>query len=234
MNVVDKIITALRGGVSEAGEAIVDAQALRILDQEIRDADSELKRSRDSLASIIARQKLAEEKAARLRGTIEEHEGYARKALAQDDEPLALEVAARIARLETELAGEDEAARGFAASADELRAAIRGAEDDLRHMKQQVDVVRATEAVQRAQESVSERHGGTNAKLRTAMDSLERIKERQALRAASGRAARELADEAVGCQSSGGQSLDARLEAAGIKPADSSADAVLARLKKRD
>lgn len=229
MNVVNKIITALRGGMNEAGEAIVDAQALRILDQEIRDADAELKRSRDALASIIARQKLAEEKVARLRAAVEEHEGYALRALEQDDESLARDVAARIAALETELGAEEETARGFAASADELRATIRGAESDLSHMKRQVDVVRATEAVQRAQESVSERHGGNNAKLRTAMDSLERIRERQALRAASSRAAREVAGEAA----DDGRSLDERLEAAGIKPAGASADAVLARLKQR-
>ena len=227
MNVVSKIITALRGGVTEAGEAVVDTQALRILDQEIRDADAELKQSRDGLASIIARQKLAEEKVARLKGSIEEHEGYALKALEQGDESLALDVAAKIASFEGTLAGEEESAHGFAASADELRAAIRGAESDVRHMKQQVDVVRATENVQRAQAAVSERHGGANTKLRTAMDSLERIKERQSLRAAQVAAARELGGERDG------RSLDARLEAAGIKPADASADAVLARLKRR-
>ena len=87
--------------------------------------------------------------------------------------------------------------------------------------------MRATEAVQRAQESVTERHGGGNARLRTAMDSLERIKERQALRAATTRAARETAGEATDARS-----LEARLEAAGIKPADASADAVLERLKR--
>ena len=35
-----KLFTALRGGASEVGESIVDQQALRILDQEIRDADT--------------------------------------------------------------------------------------------------------------------------------------------------------------------------------------------------
>ena len=41
-----KLFTALRGGANEVGEAIVDQQALRILDQEIRDADSALSNAR--------------------------------------------------------------------------------------------------------------------------------------------------------------------------------------------
>ena len=66
MNVWAKMITALRGGVNEAGEAIIDTQALRILDQELRDASEELRQSKDSLAAIIAREKLSAEKAERM------------------------------------------------------------------------------------------------------------------------------------------------------------------------
>ena len=63
MNVWAKVITALRGGVNEAGEAIVDTQALRILDQEVRDAAAELNESKSALADILAREKLSRKKA---------------------------------------------------------------------------------------------------------------------------------------------------------------------------
>ncbi|WP_423787395.1 PspA/IM30 family protein, partial [Klebsiella pneumoniae] len=53
MTVWSKLLSALRGGANEVGEAIVDSQALRILDQEIRDADVELRKSREALASIM-------------------------------------------------------------------------------------------------------------------------------------------------------------------------------------
>ena len=55
---------------NEAGVAIVDAQALRILDQEVRDAEEELKNSRDSLAEMMARQKVAEQKCTTLNNKI--------------------------------------------------------------------------------------------------------------------------------------------------------------------
>ena len=50
MAIFSKLVTALRGGINDAGEAIIDTQALRILDQEIRDADVELKQAKESLA----------------------------------------------------------------------------------------------------------------------------------------------------------------------------------------
>jgi phage shock protein A len=228
MNVWAKMITALRGGVNEAGEAIIDTQALRILDQELRDASEELRQSKDSLAAIIAREKLSAEKAERLATKIEEHEGYAMKALDKSDDTLAREIAEKIALLETQRATEEDAGAGFGSSANDLRSAIQAAERDIERMKQQIDTVKATDSVQRAQAAVSERHSGSNSKLRTAMDSLERIKERQDLRSAQMSAAREIA------QDTGDQSLDNRMEEAGIKTQTKSADEVLERLRQRN
>ncbi|MGH1439329.1 MAG: PspA/IM30 family protein [Cellvibrionaceae bacterium] len=227
MNIWAKMMTALRGGVNEAGEAIVDSQALRILDQEIRDASEELKQSKDSLAAIIAREKLAKEKSNNLNKQIEENEGYAIKALEQGNDALAQEVAEKIANLENQLTTEAASAASFAESASNLRSAISQAESNLRRLKQQVDTVKATDNVQRAQETVAERHSGSNSKLRTAMDSLERIKEKQALKAATMSAASELAND------SSDASLASKLEEAGITSSSKSASDILERLKNK-
>ncbi len=227
MNIWAKMMTALRGGVNEAGEAIVDSQALRILDQEVRDASEELKQSKDSLAEIMARQKLSEEKCANLKKQIEEHEGYAIKALEKDDNALAHEVAEKIADFENQLAQEKESTVGFESSANNLRTAIKQTERNLKRIKQQVDTVKATENVQRAQTAVAERHSGSHSKMRTAMDSLERIKEKQALKSAQMSAASELAEE------TSDTSLQTKLEEAGIAPSGKSADDILERLKNK-
>ncbi|UTA48052.1 PspA/IM30 family protein [Simiduia sp. 21SJ11W-1] len=225
MNIWAKMMTALKGGINEAGEAVVDSQALRILDQELRDASEALKQSKDSLAEIIAREKLARQKGKDLSAKIEEHEGYALKALEKGDEPLAQEVAIKIADLENQLAQEQEAEADFKANADKLRQVIAQTEMNLKRMKQQVDTVKATENVQRAQAAVAERHSGSHSKMRTAMDSLERIKEKQALKAAQMAAAEEMSE------SSADASLQEKLEKAGIAGSAKSADDVLARLK---
>lgn len=220
-------MTALRGGVSEAGEAIVDGQALRILDQEVRDASLALKDSKDSLTEIMARQKVAEQKCSELKKKIDDHEGYAIKALDKGDEKLAHEVAEKIADLENNFIQETEAEVAFTASASKIRTAIKQTERNLKRLKQQVDTVKATENVQRAQAAVAERHSGSHSKMRTAMDSLERIKEKQVLKSAQMSAASELAEETSDA------SLQTKLEEAGIASSTNSAESILERLKNK-
>lgn len=227
MNLWSKMITALRGGMNEAGEAVVDTQALRILDQEVRDASNELKLSKESLVSIIAQQKVAEQKANSLNESIKEYEGYAIQALNKNDEALALEVAEKIADLENQLVSEAESVTGFSASANNLKAAIASADNNIKRLKQQIDTVKATESVQRAQEAVSQRYAGSNSKLQTAMDSLERIKQKQELTAAKLEAASELHAD------TGEQSLQDKLQKAGIAPQGQQASNVLERLKNK-
>lgn len=227
MNLWSKMLTALRGGMNEAGEAVVDAQALRILDQEVRDAASELKLSKESLVAIIAQQKVAEQKVVALKESITEYEGYAIQALNKDDEVLALEVAEKIAGLENQLATEAESVTGFSESSTNLKSAIASADNNIKRLKQQIDTVKATESVQRAQESVSQRYAGSNTKLQTAMDSLERIKEKQVLNAAKLQASEELNADV------GDQSLQGKLEKAGIAPQGQQASLVLERLKNK-
>ncbi|MBU3057656.1 PspA/IM30 family protein [Pseudomonas indica] len=228
MNVWSKLLTALRGGVNEMGETLVGSQVLRVLDQEIRDADLELRKSKEALAEIMAKQKLASERVGKGETKVAEYEQYALKALEAGNEALAKEVAEKIAVLETELANEREQAEGFAASVAQLRKAVTQAEGNIKRLKQQVDTVKATESVQKAQMAVAQRYGGSQAKLHTAVESLERIKQKQAERAAKMEASAELAE-----MSSAEDALESKLRAAGIVPETTSADSVLARLKEK-
>ena len=225
MNIWGKIATAVRGGVNEAGEAIADSQALRILDQEIRDADNELIRSKESVTGIIAKRKLADKKVESLKASIKEYEGYAMQALDKSDESLATEIAGKIAGLEAELAGEEGLAKSFADSEAQLRRAVSQTEANVKRLKQQVDTVKATEKVQRAQAAVAARHTGADSSMRSAVDSLERLKTKQAERAARFEAAGELA------RSTEEVSLDDKLKAAGIVDGGAKGDDVLARLR---
>jgi len=225
MSIWAKVATAVRGGVSEAGEAIVDNQVLRILDQEIRDADNDIGKSKDALTGIIAKRKLADKKVESLKSSLTEYEGYAMQALDKGDETLATEIAEKIAGFETELLAEDGLATSFAGSESQLRKAVSQTEANLKRLKQQVDTVKATEKVQKAQAAVAARHSGAGSSMRNAIDSLERLKTKQAERAARFEAASELAG------STEEVSLDDKLKAAGIVGGGASGGDVLARLK---
>ena len=227
MSVWSKIVTALRGSANEVGEAIADTQALRILDQEIRDAEEELKNSRDSLAEMMARQKVAEQKCAELNAKITEFEDYAIKALEKNDESLALDLSEKIADLVKQLNTEQNACNNFTRDSDELRIAIKQADQNIKQLKHDVHTVKATENVQRTQAASSQQHSDSNSRLSTAMSSLERIKEKQALKNARFIAEQELAEDLSE------DSLNNRLEAAGIVSESESGDAVLGRLKNK-
>lgn len=222
-----RLVTAVRGGVNELGEAIADTQALRILDQEIRDNDAELHRVRAALAETMARYKVAQEHLAAANAKLDEYEGYALKALKAGEDALLREIAAKIALLEIERDGHASQASGYADGIAHLRKVATQYETNIKRLKQQVDTVRATESVQRAQVAVAQRREGSDVRVRTALDSLERIKRRQAERSAQLEAAEAIAGDPHD------DALDAKLRQAGIIADDDRAEAVLARLKQK-
>jgi len=91
MGIFSKIITAIRGGATEVGEAIVDSQAMRILDQEIRDAGEDLRLAKDELTKLMAKRKLADEDVRTLGSKVGEYEGYLGQVLAREAPEAALE-----------------------------------------------------------------------------------------------------------------------------------------------
>lgn len=222
-----RLVTAVRGGVTGLGEAIADSQALRILDEEIRDNDAELRRVRTTLAETMARCKVAQERLAAANAKLAEYEGYALKALKSGEDALAREVAGHIALLEIERDGHARQVCEHTEGIAQLRKVAAQFEATIGRLKQQVDTVRATETVQRAQAAMASRRRDADGRVRTALDSLERVKRRQAERGVKLDADR-IED--------GGEldaSLEARLRRAGIIAEEDRAEAVLSRLKDR-
>ena len=222
---LSKIMTALRGKANETGQAVVDSQALRILDQEIRDSENHLSQSKTELTRLMGQRQLNSNKADTLESKIAELEKSAEAALDKGEEALAVEVAERMVALQDDLEAERAIVSEYDASIEKLRSAIRGTDNQLRQLKQQVSVVKATESAQKAQSAVASRHSGQNSAMSSAMESLERIKERQQLNSAQMQAADDMAAE------ESGSSLEARLKAAGVGGQERKADDVLARLK---
>ncbi|MBT3145620.1 PspA/IM30 family protein [Neptunomonas phycophila] len=207
-----KLWTALKGGVNEATEAAADSQSIRILDQELREAKNELVACDQNLAKIMAKRKLTEKKVASLNEEVVTYTNHAITASEKGDEALALECAEKVADLEVALATEQEILNGFSQSEKALKENIQKAKTNVRRMEQQIDQIKATASVQKAQVAVSSRHMGANSKVKTALDSLDRIKQKQQEKAAELEAAEEMAAE------ESGSSLDARLKASGIVP----------------
>ena len=226
MNIWASMISALKGG-EESSEALLDSKAIRILDKEILSASQELKASKDALTELIAQQKQSENVIAKHRSSISDHESYAIQALNQQDEALALEVAEKIVELENDIQHQQDITDDYSSSIKSLQQVIKQAELNLKRLKQQVDTIKATDSVQRAQASIASRHLGKGQRLQTAQDSLARLKERQADKAARFDAEQQSTD------SSAKDELLEKLADAGITSGSTKANDVLARLKRK-
>ena len=224
MSMWSKLFALIRGGAYDAGATVVDANALRILDQEIRDADAALGKARDNLSALVARRRILEKDLGNLRDQAGKYESSARAALAKGDEALAREVAQRIADLEQEANLKGPQLEEMKVAEEKMHQVIAATQQKVENLRREIDVVKVNESVQRAQASVAASGTGANAALGSAADSLKRIKERQAIAEEKFKAAGELEDRRTGAD------LDAKLRNAGILPGQSSADDILARL----
>jgi len=223
--VLNKILTAMRGGVNELGEAVVDGQGNRILEQELRDAEHELKQAKQELASLMAEAASLARQIRTEQDSASKREGDARKALAAGQEELAREVAERIVgheRRTTELTQTRELLQQRIAG---LKERVQRAEKQLADYRRELQVVKTNERVLRTTAQIDTNINSNQSSLSTAKDTLERIRERQAREEDRQTASATLEKELTGAD------LDEKLKAAGIDGDKDSVNDVLARLK---
>ncbi|MGB5444973.1 MAG: PspA/IM30 family protein [Psychromonas sp.] len=227
MSIFKKIITAVRGGAREAGEAIVDANSTRIFEQEIRDSEKHITMAKRDLTEVMAKQMQSARELAQVQASIKEHEGYAMQALNKGNEALAIEVAEKIAELEKSEAEQQQSNESYLKSADRLKELIKKSERQLTDYKRQLSMVKTTESVQKATSAITDNFIASNSKLLNAKDSLERIKQKQAMFDDKLKAAEQLDAE------NSDTSLQSKLQEAGIGAQQSSAQSILDRLKNK-
>lgn len=225
MDILKKIMTAIRGGAREVGELVVDANGTRIFEQEIKDAQVHLNRARQDLTAVMANQMQAGRKVESLKTEISEHEGYAGQALDKNDEELALEIADKIANLDTELAEQAEVHKNYSVHVDRLKGLVKKTERQLKEYERQLSMVKTTESVQKASAAITDNFASSNSKMLSAKDSLERIKKRQQDNYDRLAAAEELEAE------NSDKSLNDKMKAAGIGEQDKNANSVLERIR---
>ncbi|MBA3049170.1 PspA/IM30 family protein [Brevundimonas sp.] len=224
MSMLAKLSALFRGTAREAGQAVVDANALKILDREIRDADTAQGKARDDLAGLVARRRMAENELKSFGDQIAKYESSVRAAMSQGKTDLAREVAGRIAELETEIGTRGPMIEGMKEAEARLRTAISTTDQKIETLRREIDIVKVNDSVQKAQTSVALQSQGAHSRIGSAADSLQRIKQRQAVQEERLRVGQELEDRRSGAD------LDAKLRDAGILPGHASADDVLARL----
>ncbi len=224
MSIWGKLFTAMRGGAHETAEKVADSQAMRILDQELRDADAALRQARADLAGLMANAKKLEKRADDLRDKGERDTANARTALTSGREDLARGLAERIATTRADLSRDETDLQAMRGQQTAMMRTVKETEARIATMKREVESVKATDSLQRAQTAIASSHSGVNSKLGSAMGSLERIRDKQQTMAAR----LEAGDELEALES--GADLDQQLLEAGIGGRSTSADDIFAEL----
>ena len=169
------VLRTLMGGVSaRADEALTDHFAIDLIEQKIREADGSLAGAKNTLASLIVRQRNEERHIARLDNDIADLERRTSLALKDGQEELAAEAASAIAELVNERAVRQASCAQLVQRVIRTQAAVAKAHRRLIDLRQGMISARAVEAERRAQRSLNRTIGNTSA-MRDAEALIERV-----------------------------------------------------------
>lgn len=220
-----KVGTLFRASAHEPMEKLVDANALRIMAQELRDTEQSMVHAKRELASLMAEAKQLHRSNQQLETTIAQREGQAQQALDQGEDALALELAERIAEDENLLAEQRQHADHLAQQEKTLRKHLQHAGRTLQHYKRELSLARANRNAEQVLKQLGSHTVGLHTHMGDLAESMNRIKTQQTRFTDMQESLRELEkDEA-------GSDLDRKLQEAGIDTGRHDGKAVLARLR---
>ncbi|MBJ6137093.1 PspA/IM30 family protein [Marinobacter litoralis] len=227
MSIWRKLNTLFRASAHEPVAKLVEANDLRIFEQELRDAEQAIARSKRELAYLMAEKTRLERDNDGLQAAIAKREQQASQALEQSDEALALELANLIAEDETVLQRQQQQHAKLQQQENQLRRQLRDSGRALKHFHSEMRLAKANRHAEQVTRQLRGHASGLHSHMEELNVSASRIRARQTEAEDVEAALTELDAE----QNNG--DLDARLKAAGIDNGDSNGEKVLARLKAR-
>lgn len=220
-----QIFTLARGRTAGGTQMFLDANALSILRQQLREAAQGVEKSRRAVAIVMAYAEREKTSLRRIETQINDLETRALDALAQEREDLASEAAGTIAHLEAEREMTLRATETYRVEIVRLKQCLIESETCLRDLKRGQHLAEANDKAHSLRGVTPSIHFND---LKDAQATLKRLQERQAHAEATACAIKELS---VG---TGAEPMANRLAAAGCgAPIRADAAAVLERLKKQ-
>ena len=217
-------LTLIRGQSADASQAFLDANALSLLRQQLREAANGVEKTRKAVAVVMAYCEREKASLASIEEKITDLETRTLDALNKGQEEMALEAATAIANLEAERDATSRTITTYSAEIVQLRQTLAENEALLSELKRGQRIAEATDKTQRLRGDVP---SWTQSDLSDASDTLKRLQERQKHNDATMSAMAELS------ASTSADTLSDRMAAAGFgAPKKTVAADVLERLKK--
>ena len=175
---IEKLATAVRGGTREVLETAVDANATRILGQEIYESESHLREAKQHLAQVMADKLRLQRQLEAQKTHLATKEALIRRHLEQGDETAALSLAEDFSQHETRLEQQQRQHAQLHAYEQRLLQTLKSTANKLEHYRAELRMAQATQHAQQAVGKLS-RHANVHSdKFARMQDSLERIRQR--------------------------------------------------------
>ena len=176
---MSKLVTALRGGVRETAEVVIDANSMRIFSQEIQDCEHHINQSKQQLASIIAEKIRAKREVQEIEQKISQYEQRIATLLTENNEDEALKLAQYIADKEPLLNKQKDHCKQLASHEEKVQQTLKKMVSKLENYKTEYHMLKATDNLQRVQAKLINRSRGVVSQFGDMQDSLARIRGRQ-------------------------------------------------------
>ena len=225
MSILKDLFSAIKGNISNAGEAMVDSQAMTILEQEIREAKDGIAKATVSIRNLKAQAIQFDKKSADLAEDIAEYTAKAKGALAQGNEELARKVAEKIAQLTDEKSDVDVQAQELTAQTDRLYKIVKEREAAIEKSKIELEKLKTYEQVQKTQVAVASAMPANDSGAKRVQRAMDRVKTRQE------EVENKMDADKWLSELEEGSDLDQELSDAGLSKSGASADDILAKLK---
>jgi len=152
MRLIHKLMTAVRGGTRESLEVVVDANALRILDQEIIDCENDIQRAKQELTRVVAKKLRLQREIDILAKSVTEKEQRAVTALSNEQKDMALDIAQSIAKSEALLENQQQKLNKLNEFSSQLELSLKSALQQVENYRSELRMARATSSAQQASE----------------------------------------------------------------------------------
>ena len=174
------LLKRMQESMDELGDTLSGTStAERLLDADIRQLDAQLHGWRGEVASLKARRITSGERLRELGARIRQLEADALNALRARRKTAARELAEAIAAAQAAKAGEKTRMDDLQAHEKALLHVIEQGESKLRRLKHQLDTLRASESLQRAQAAVAKRQPDATPHPESAVASAQRVRQRR-------------------------------------------------------
>lgn len=178
-SLVEKLATALRGGTREVLESAVDANALRILGQEIYESEASLRQAKEHLAQVMASKVKLQRQLEQSQQRLADQEATVREHLARQEEQQASVLAEDLVFQEDLVSQQAEQVKQLEAYEQRLLQTLKTTAVKLEIYRSQLAMAKTTQHAQQAVGKVaqqSNKHGNSFERMQ---DSVDRIQTQQ-------------------------------------------------------